>query len=129
MHFVTRVKFGVAFVLLMLNVAACGGQATPTTSGPSEAGNIALGSAVYKTACAACHGGDLRGVEGLGNPLLGSELIASNTEQYLATFIKRGRPADDPDNTMGRDMPASGGNPSLTDQDLRDVAAYLKSLN
>jgi cytochrome c1 len=30
---------------------------------------------------------------------------------------------------MGRDMPASGGNPSLTDQDLRDVAAYLKSLN
>jgi disulfide bond formation protein DsbB len=36
-----------------------------------------------------------------------------------------GRPTSDPANTAGVDMPPSGGNPSLTAQDLADVASYL----
>ncbi|WP_448601203.1 hypothetical protein [Thermoflexus hugenholtzii] len=44
-------------------------------------------------------------------------------------FIKKGRPATDPANTTGVDMPPKGGNPALTDQDLADIIAFLRTFN
>ena len=129
-------KVLIVFAILALALAACGGSsdgdtdttATTTASG-GDSGDIAAGSAVYAGTCVACHGTNLEGIDGLGKPLAPSEFVASNSEQELADFIKVGRPAGDPDNTQGVDMPPKGGNPSLDDQDLLDVAAYLKSLN
>ena len=61
------------------------------------------------------------------DPLLDYLANLRFTEEELANFINIGRPAGDPANMTGVDMPPRGGNPSLTDQDIRDVSAYLKA--
>ena len=124
-------KIGLLVAVLALALAACGGGSSDSTSasggGETGAGDPVNGAAVYQGTCSACHGADLSGVDGLGKPLAPSEFVADHTEEELAAFIAVGRPAGDPDNTQGVDMPPKGGNPSLTDQDLLDVSAYLKA--
>lgn len=125
-------KIGVLVAVLTLALAACGGGSSDTTSsgGGGEstgAGDAVKGAAVYQGTCAACHGDDLAGVDGLGKPLAPSAYVVDHTEAELAAFIAVGRPTSDPENTQGVDMPPKGGNPSLSDQDLLDVSAYLKA--
>jgi mono/diheme cytochrome c family protein len=123
------------FAVLALAIAACGGgddggdSSTETTAPGNEAGRVVEGATVYSGTCTACHGVNLEGIEGLGKPLAPSEFVASQTEAELAAFVKVGRPTSDPANTQGVDMPPKGGNPSLNDQDLLDVSAYIQSLN
>jgi disulfide bond formation protein DsbB len=50
----------------------------------------------------------------------------SDTE--LVEFIKVGRDPGDPANTTGIGMPAKGGNPSLDDDDILAILAYIGSL-
>ena len=123
----------IVVAVLSLALAACGGTSsgdTDTTGAPAvEAGDPVTGIEVYKSSCRNCHGADLGGITGLGRPLAPSLFVTENTEDELAAFIAVGRPADDPDNTQGIAMPPKGGNPSLSAQDLRDVAAYLKAQN
>lgn len=66
---------------------------------------------------------------GVGLPLDGSQFVIDSTEEELVAFVKEGRPASDPDNQTGTDMPANGGNPSLTDEDIAAVVSYIKSAN
>lgn len=108
-----------------------GGSAPPpvASGGGSGEGNAALGEAIYQATCSACHGADAAGIEGLGKPLAASPFIQSLSEEELVAFINEGRPADHPDNTTGVAMLPRGGNPSLTDQDIHDVVAYLRTLN
>ena len=122
-----RMAFLVAALALV--AAACGGgdESSDTTSGPAGPGDAVAGAAVYSGTCAACHGPDLQGIDGLGKQLVPNEFVATNTEDELVAFLLVGRAADDPLNTQGVEMPARGGNPSLTDQDLHDVAAYLQA--
>jgi mono/diheme cytochrome c family protein len=126
-------KVLILFAALALALTACGGgddsggDTTPTTA--ATAGRVVEGATVYNSTCTTCHGGNQEGVDGLGKPLAPSEFVAANTEAELAAFIAVGRPTSDPANTQGVDMPPKGGNPSLDDQDLLDVAAYLHSLN
>lgn len=112
-------------------IASCGGGGATTTKpiGPVQPGDPVVGAKVYTGVCAACHSRDLSGVDGLGKPLAPSELVAASTEEELMQLLIEGRPAEHPDNDTGIDMPPRGGNPSLTDQDLADVAAYLKAQN
>jgi mono/diheme cytochrome c family protein len=123
----------ILFAVLALALAACGGSddgggdTTPTTA--ATAGRAVEGATVYSSTCKTCHGPNQEGIDGLGKPLAPSEFVAANTEAELAAFIAVGRPTSDPENTQGVDMPPKGGNPSLDDQDLLDVSAYLKSLN
>lgn len=119
---------------LALVAAACGGSSTSGgadsdggTGGAVQAGDPAAGSSIYSGNCAACHAADLSGIDGLGLQLAPSDFVASMTEDELAAFIIVGREANDPNNVSGVAMPARGGNPSLTDQDIQDVAAYLKA--
>ncbi len=79
--------------------------------------------------CAACHGVDARGIPNLGADLVASELVSSLTDEEFVEFIKVGRPADDPANTTGIAMPPSGGNPAMTDADILNIIAYLRSLS
>jgi disulfide bond formation protein DsbB len=124
-------KLAVFFAVLALALAACGGsdsESSDTTSGDAVvAGDPVNGATVYSGTCAACHGPDLKGIDGLGKPLAPSAFVAANTEAELADFVAVGRPTSDPANTQGVDMPPRGGNPSLSDQDLMDVSAYLKA--
>ena len=67
--------------------------------------------------------------KGLGKPFTTSDFVTSKSDAELLAFIKVGRPVGDPDNTTGIDMPPKGGNPALTDAQLMDVIAYIRTLH
>lgn len=102
-------------------LAAAGGDA-------ELAEYIAHGSKVYASTCIACHGKDGVGIQGNGKALAKNEFVKSLNDDALLAFIKRGRDPGDPKNTTGVGMPARGGNPALTDDDLLDVIAYVRTL-
>ena len=125
-----RQTFNLLLAALAVAGAACGGGSGETTTSARTAGGDAVhGLEVYRTMCIACHGEGGMGIEGLGKPWVGSEFIISSTDAELLAFIIEGRPSDDPDNTTGVAMPPRGGNSSLTDADLMDVIAYMRTLN
>lgn len=117
-------------LVLALFVAACGdggdGDVAPDDLGAN--GDAANGETLYLNTCAACHGADALGIEGLGKQLAGSDFVASTSEADLYTLIVEGRASDHPDNITGVAMPPKGGNPSLSDESVADIIAYLKSL-
>jgi disulfide bond formation protein DsbB len=90
---------------------------------------VSAGETVFQTVCAACHGFNAKGISGLGKPLVDSEFVNGLSDDDLLVFIQKGRDVTDPLNTTGVMMPARGGNPGLTDDDLRHVIAYIRSLN
>ena len=80
---------------------------------PTPAGDPIAGEKIFASACVACHGQDL----------IRSEFIATRTDQELIEFIEVGGLPDEP-----LVMPPRGSNPTLTDENLDDIAAYLRSL-
>jgi disulfide bond formation protein DsbB len=89
---------------------------------------LAVGQDLYRTSCALCHGLNAEGRGLLGNDLRANEFIRGLTDEDLVEFIRRGRPATHPDNSRGIERPPRGGNPRLTDEQMRDIAIYLRSL-
>lgn len=121
--------FAIALAAAMVLGACGGGAATPEGAAPPiPPGDAGRGKTVYDGACAACHGPDATGLPGLGKDLTTSEFAAGKTDAELVAFIKAGRPTNDPLNTTGVEMPPKGGNAALTDQDLADVVAYIRTL-
>lgn len=100
-----------------------GGEAESVATGDAEAGE-----GLYEQSCSACHGPDAKGLPSLGKDLTTSDFVQGNSDQELLEFVKQGRPASHPDNTQGIDMPPKGGNPALTDQQILDIIAYLRTL-
>ncbi len=91
-------------------------------------GDPAHGKEIFLGTCASCHGQAGQGMPGLGRDIRNSEFIQQKDEQTLVDFLIEGRLPGDPLNTTGKLMPARGGNLALTDQDLGDVAAYIKKM-
>jgi disulfide bond formation protein DsbB len=89
---------------------------------------IASGTKLYKNSCMACHGADGAGVKGSGKTLAKNTFISGQDDDALLAFIRKGRDPSDPKNTTGVGMPAKGGNPALSEDDLLDIIAYLRSL-
>ena len=130
-----------AALVMVLALAACGGggeTAAPEAEGeavaeaPAEgtlAGDPEAGKSQFDMVCIACHGAGGVGVEGLGKPFTTSEFLLTVSDQELLDFIKTGRPISHPDNTTGVDMPPKGGNPALTDEQLTDIIAYIRTLH
>jgi disulfide bond formation protein DsbB len=122
-----------AVLVLSLALAACGGGGAAETEGPpptpTPSGDPVAGKATFDTVCIACHGPGGVGVEGLGKPFTTSEFLLTVNDQELLEFIKTGRPISDPANTTGVDMPPKGGNPALTDEQLTDIIAYVRTLH
>jgi disulfide bond formation protein DsbB len=113
-----------------LSLTACGGGgAAPTAAPAGLGGDAAKGQALFTGTCSACHGPDATGITGLGKNLTTSTFVAEKTDEELMAFIKTGRPASDPLNTTGVDMPPKGGNPALSDQDLADIIAFIRSIH
>lgn len=88
----------------------------------SSSGNYENGKAVFETTCFACHGKDGKGaIPGVpdftknNNPL-------SQPDEVLFDHVKNG--FQSPGSMMP--MPPLGGNPDLTDQDVRDAIFYLR---
>src|SRR2546428_173965 len=88
-------------------------------------GDPEKGQTLFAQNCATCHGASLEG--GIGPALNPIEKLPGVTNPldptYLIGIITNGRT----DN--GRVMPAKGGNPSLTEQDVKDLAAYIIQQN
>jgi len=119
----------ILFAAMAIVLAACGGGAPVPTPTPTEPpGDPVAGKKAYDGTCIACHGADLKGMPGLGKDLTTSEFVRSKTNTELVEFVKIGRPASDPANTQGVDMPPKGGNPALTDQDILNIVAYIRSM-
>jgi len=127
-------------ILALAILAGCGGgdeEETPAAEAPAPAaaaqvvGNPADGEKVYNTVCVACHGPNAEGMPNLGKSMHpdDSEFIRVSTDEELVEFIKVGRTPDDPLNTTGVGMPAKGGNPAITDQQLYDVVAWMRTLD
>ena len=121
----------------ILGLTACGGSTSPSQgegkadSAQGAAGSVGdpvAGQALFITSCAACHGIAGEGLPGLGKDMTTSEFIASKTDAELVEFIKVGRDPSDPLNTTGVVMPPKGGNSSLSDEDLYNIVAYLRTI-
>jgi mono/diheme cytochrome c family protein len=96
--------------------------------GSPDAEEVAAGQKRFLQTCAICHGLDGKGSPGLGKNLHSNQFVQGRSDDGLVEFLKVGRPASDPQNDRGIDMPPRGGNPALQDGDLRLIGAYLRSL-
>lgn len=138
-------KQTVLLVTLMILFAAlfigCGGSGNNSSSSsdgeavvevkPREevvVGDPEAGKTHYQSLCSACHGQDAKGLPNLGKDLTSSEFLKTKTDREFVEFIITGRPSSDPENTTGIDMPPRGGNPALTDEDIADIVAYVRTL-
>lgn len=128
-------------VVFVIMLVGCGGNdessASSSAAQPNEtateapavsAGDPVAGEAKYNEVCIACHGAEGVGIEGLGKPFVTSEFVRTTSDEDLLTFVKTGRPTSDPANTTGVDMPPKGGNPALTDDQILDIIAYIRTL-
>ncbi len=114
--------------ILALVLAACGGSGDSEGGGDSSAGDATAGEEIFSSVCAACHGADAHGLEGLGKDLHANGFVAGNSDDQMVAFLQVGRAPDDPANDTGVLMPPRGGNLALTDDDLLDVVAFLRTL-
>jgi mono/diheme cytochrome c family protein len=105
-------------------VIGCGSGSGSTGS----AEEVARGQELFKATCASCHGPNAEGMPKLGKNLHENVFVRGLSEPELVEFFKQGRPASHPDNERKVDMPPRGGNPTLTDEDLRLIAVYVKSI-
>ena len=125
-YFKYRIKAGGVPVILILAllVSACGGD------NPLPAANNAAqttGAELYQQSCAACHGPDGKGRPNLGKDLTTSQLVQTQSDQALLDFIKQGRMPNDAGNTTGVPMPPKGGNPALTDEQILEIIAFIRT--
>ncbi|MEZ4710428.1 MAG: cytochrome c [Caldilineaceae bacterium] len=132
--------FVLILLVIMVGLAGCGGKKDPTpepaaaeAAAPAEpalVGDATAGKNVYVATCQACHGPDAKGIQGLGKSLhpSDSEFVSTKTDAELVEYIKVGRRVDDPLNTTGVDMPPKGGNPAMSEQEMYNVVAYLRTL-
>jgi mono/diheme cytochrome c family protein len=120
-----------------LLIAACASSApTPTakamTPGAEKfvslVGDASKGKDKFTGTCSACHGPDAKGLPSLGKDLTTSTFAKGLTDAEMIHFVTTGRDPSDPLNTTGVQMPPRGGNPALTDQDLADIVAYVRTL-
>jgi len=142
-----RVVVFTIIILALVALAACGGgddkkeEAAPTqqqeqpTAAPQAAapaapvGDAANGGKIFATACVACHGPEGKGVQGLGKDLTTSEWVTQQSDEQLIEFINKGRDATDPLNTTGVAMPPKGGNVAMSEQEVADIVAFVRSIH
>jgi mono/diheme cytochrome c family protein len=94
--------------------------ARPAARCSEPAGDWKAGRAVYHRTCVSCHGEDGQGLRA-GVPDFRAGVMAYSTDSLL-THIKNGfHPPGRP-----LQMPPKGGNPQLTNEDIRNVLTYLR---
>ncbi len=131
-----RTMTALSIVASLALLSGCGGEgetkATGTTAAPAVDSNTfakAKGKVIYNKTCLACHGEGGVGVENLGKNWIVSEFIKNSSDAELLAFIRAGRTIDDPMSAGNAPMPPSGGDPTLTDEDLNNVIVYMRSLH
>ena len=113
-----------ALAIAALVAVGCGGGGD---AGGGASDQIAKGEKLYQQTCATCHGADGHGMPKLGKDLHDNQFTKGLSDDEMLAFLKKGRPAFDPANTQGVDMPPKGGNPALTDDDLRAIITFQRT--
>lgn len=82
-----------------------------------------------KTACGACHGAEGKGISSMGPPLVQSEWLAD--EEILIKVLLKGLTGPVEVNgqkyTPTMVMPGLGDKPSISDQDIANIANYIRN--
>jgi cytochrome c oxidase cbb3-type subunit 3 len=78
-----------------------------------------MGQRLFLTYCAQCHGSDAKGAKGFPN-LTDSDWLWGGTPEQIKESILKGRDAM---------MPAKGVKPDLNGDQIKDLAAYVRSLS
>lgn len=89
----------------------------------APADDLTQGREVYQGTCVACHGGDGAGVLPGVPDFTDQAGPLSKPDAVLIEHVSNG--FQSPGSPMA--MPAKGGDPSLTEQDIRAVLRYLRS--
>lgn len=111
-------------------VAGIGVVAALGAAAAAAGGDASKGQVSFSTYCSACHGGSAKG-DGPGagalNPrprdLTDRTYMAKLTDQYLFDVIAKGGSA------LGKSPAMPPWNPTLKDQDILNVVAYIRSLS
>jgi mono/diheme cytochrome c family protein len=91
-------------------------------------GNADEGQQIFSTTCITCHGPAGSGLPNLAPSLQGSEFVAAADDAAVASVIRLGRAATDPNNKSKKVMPARGGNPFLGDDQIVHLVAFIRSV-
>ncbi len=90
--------------------------------------NRTNGAKIFRQICAACHGIDGKGIEGIAPPFVGSEYLAGPVER-VGLIVLHGLKGPLHVNgqlyKINQAMPGMAGNKSLTDSDISDVISYV----
>ncbi len=105
-------------------------QAIPQTLVVDEAAiDTESGKHLFAEVCAPCHGQEATGIDGIDINLTRSKFVGGASVEQLAIFLIRGLGINNPFNVTEIRMPPRGGRDDLTNQDMIDIATYLKSIN
>ena len=97
------------------------------TAPPAPVVDAEKGHKLFIGTCASCHGLKGEGMPGQGKPLVHNTFIQGQDDAQLLAFLKIGRQSWDPANTTKVQMPPRGGNPALSDGNMRDIVAFLRT--
>ena len=86
----------------------------PAPAPEAEKAPVAIGAEVYQASCAACHAEGVAGAPKTGDKDFWSGKIAGGTDPLVQNAI----------NGIGT-MPAKGGNPNLSDEEVRAAVEYM----
>ena len=103
-------------VLMLVPVLAFANEAP-------EAADAAAGKAIYSQTCIACHGVNGKGTIPGVSDFTAKDSPLSKSDAELVKNVSEGFKS--PGSFMA--MPPKGGNPMLTDADVKAVLAYLRS--
>jgi disulfide bond formation protein DsbB len=115
------------FILTALSTLADTSPSPASTASGATTlpGDPAKGQTLFSQNCATCHGASLEG--GIGpalNPIEQLPGVANPLDPaYLIGIITNGKTEN------GRIMPPKGGNPNLSEQDVKDLAAFIIQQN
>lgn len=117
---------------IVIDRSAAASQATvdvaSTVAAAVVAGDAEQGQAVFSKTCITCHGPTGQGMPNLAPSLVGSQFIKAADDASLADVIRLGRALGDPNNKSGKVMPARGGNPFLSDEDISHLVAFVRAI-
>ena len=103
----------------MLLFVACTGPSDETAETEVLAPELLAGKAVVEKTCIACHGQGLNGEPILGNKKMWGKRLPQGEDVLVSHAI----------NGFAMEMmPPRGGNPDLTDADIRNAVKYMMSL-
>lgn len=105
-------------VLALFALAACGPTTPPTRQEEVAAltGAATSGKTVFDTNCASCHGADGKGTASSSNKDVTATVKTQKAADFIATILN---------GVMNTSM---AGYPQLSNQQLADVYAYIKTL-